>query len=298
MIEKNKLDAVFEEPCKISEVEDQTEIPGDSELIVVVCDNCHENDYSELKNMHNALICNNMDYLNSVNHLNDVQKIIVDYDSFANVQEVAFIIRTYLLLHRHADIIVKAAVYTNEMNVIQQDIDVSRVFFTDDLMHGLNTDCLIPIGKMEPVKKESKRKIINPLVLKSTGFFIIALLCYLVIFIPENKEIVHNQNMNVQLDMGNTMLLPIEKVFCDQAGCHIVIEEVTKDEAKININLYDHNKNKITVDIQEVKCQNDKCNTRYELVFRYSSDIDYYILQLEKDGLVKRVEIDNLYFER
>src|SRR5699024_135707 len=89
-------------------------------LTIIICSEEKENYYTEIRStLENVLTCSDIRYLNSVNHLDNVRSLILDYSSFTDANEVAFLIKVFELLHRKADIVIAYEEYT-EISKLQK----------------------------------------------------------------------------------------------------------------------------------------------------------------------------------
>ena len=91
--------------------------------------------------------------------------------------------------------------------------------------------------------------------------------------------------------------MPIETLYADENGGHVVIEEVSNvDNSKVKISLFDDERKPIVADEQISECPNGKCKHHHLLTFTIMDNAGFYILQIDNGNSIKNVEIDNRYF--
>lgn len=278
-------------------------------LTVIICNEESEIVYKKLRSLdNNILICSDIKYLNSVNHLDSVQEIILDYQSFTDMKEILFLIKVFKLLHQGVSVIIsydndsfdlskfkKMLVEQSDIYVIDKEL-ISKSYFNNMIPIQSAKEQIVKKRKNFNISKKLKKAILIVLVIIITAAIIVT--AYLFIMKSKQSMDVNNRNMNIQLDMETSTILPIEKVYNDSTGNHIIIEEITENmEDSLKIGLYDQNQEKVPADLQKKDCPDGKCTYHYELVFSHSDSVEYYIVQLEKNTTTKNVEIDNLYFE-
>lgn len=277
-------------------------------LTVVICNEVSEIIYDKLRTVDNhVLICSDIRYLNSVNHLDNVKEILLDYASFTDANEVAFLVHVFQLLHRNADIVIS---YNEALELLKlQKLleDVNNVYLIEQTCISESfMKYIVPLHKSKDKLSVKRKRFhcgqkIKYLIVGIISIMVIGAIVtttYFYFFSTTSNQEVYNRNMNVQLDMDTSTILPIEKVYSDDKGNHIIIEEITKEGTEnLNIGLYNQNQQKVAADLQKITCPESKCTNHYELIFSKNSEIKYYILQLEKTSVTKNIEIDQLYFE-
>lgn len=316
MINKNKVNEILnhkdEKTSHISmhenteRIEYETEIQkaGKCSLTVIICKEELSVRYNALlEGIADTLICENIRYINSVNHLDNVERIILDAESFEDKKEIAFLLNVFRLLHRHCEIIV--AVDPSQVTELKRVISSSEDIYVLD-NGNVNTESLkhvVKLYELNVYKQKKKWTIRKYIKITATVFLITAIvggicLSAYIFFNQEESDIrLYNHNMNVQLDMGEVTILPINTVYTDEKGNHIIIEEISNDKNKETIiSLFDTKHDYVVSDLKNDECPNQKCNRHYELTFS-DKDTDYYILQIENGNSVKNVEIDVRYFK-
>lgn len=315
MINKNKVNAILNSNGnkktnssyeKGTRIEYETQIQkADKRLLTVII--CKENlldRYDILREgIDNVLMCDNIKYLNSVNHLDNVERIILDTESFDDdTMEIAFLIRVFQLLHRHCEIVlsIDLSIFEKLKKVIDRCEEVyiidKKSIDVESLKHAVKLSEL----KMHETRSWNIKRYLKPIVLSMVLIFIIGMGClvaYLFISQKDASVKLHNQNMNVQLDMGEITILPINTVYSDENGNHLVIEEISNDGKKeTTISMFDSKHDYVASDIKSDECPEQKCTKHYVLTFQ-EKETDYYIVQIENGNNVKNVEIDARYFK-
>lgn len=287
-------------------IEYETEIQkaGKCSLTVIICKEELSVRYNALREgIADTLICENIRYINSVNHLDNVERIILDAESFEDKKEIAFLLNVFRLLHRHCEMIVAAD--PSQITELKRVISNSEDIYVLD-NSNVNTELLkhvVKLSELNVYKKKKKWNIRKYIKITATVFLIIAIvggicLSAYIFFNQKESDIrLYNKNMNVQLDMGENTILPINTVYSDEKGNHVIIEEISNDENKETvISLFDSKHDYIVSDLKNNECPNQKCSRHYELTFS-NQQTDYYILQIENGNSVKNVEIDARYFK-
>lgn len=316
MINKNKVNEILNhkgdkkshtginEDTERIEYETEIQKAGKCSLTVIICKEELSARYNALREgIADMLICENIRYINSVNHLDNVERIILDAESFEDKKEIAFLLNVFRLLHRHCEMIVAAdpTQITELKRVISNSEDIYALdnsnVNTESLKHAVK---LSDLNDYRQKKKWHIRKYIKFMI---TVFLITAIisgicLAAYIFFNQKESDIkLYNQNMNVQLDMGENTILPINTVYSDEKGNHVIIEEISNDKNKETvISLFDSKLDYIVSDLKNDECPNQKCSRHYELTFS-DKETDYYILQIENGTSVKNVEIDARYFK-
>lgn len=272
-------------------------------LTVIICNEQHSIDYTTLKNqLSDVLICENIKYLNSVNHLDNVERIIIDAESFnLDTKEIGFLIEVFKLLHRNCEIIL--AVFGNQINDLKNVINADDIYVLDKKhieIEALNH--LVKLWDIVELKSEKKWNIKKYMKAVSIILLSIVVISACIIsgyfLLYRQKTDIYNKNMNVQLDMGDVTILPINTVYSDNEGNHIIVEEINGgDKAETKLMLYDNNHDYVASDVQKVNCPDNKCDIHNIITFAHRG-ADYYILQIETPGnTIKNIEIDSRYFK-
>lgn len=314
MIYKNKVNAILnldgnkKTDCSHEErtsIEYETQIQqADKRLLtVIICKEHLSNRYNILREQtDNILMCDNIKYLNSVNHLDNVERIILDTESFEDTKEIAFLIRVFRLLHRHCEIVL--SVDPSILEKLKEVFDRCEEIYIIDI-ENINVESLKNAVKLSELKEHKTRrwdikKYLKPIILSMVSIFILVMGCLVAYLFINQKDVsvkLYNQNMNVQLDMGEITILPINTVYSDENGNHLVIEEISNDEKKeTTISMFDSKHDYVTSDIKIDECPEQKCTRHYVLTFQ-EKETDYYIVQIENGNNVKNVEIDARYFK-
>ena len=314
MINKNKVNAILNldgnkktdiSHEKGTRIEYETQIQqADKRLLtVIICKENLSSRYDVLREeIDNILMCDKIKYLNSVNHLDNVERIILDTESFDDTMEIAFLIRVFRLLHRHCEIIL--CIDPSILEKLKKVIDRCKEIYIID-KKSIDVESLKHAVKLSELKEhETKswniKKYLKPIVLSMVSIFIIVMGClvaYLFINQKDGSVKLHNQNMNVQLDMGEITILPINTVYSDENGNHLVIEEISNDGKKeTTISMFDSKHDYVASDIKSDECPDQKWTRHYVLTFS-EKETDYYIVQIENGNNVKNVEIDARYFK-
>lgn len=280
----------------------------DEPLTIIICSEEKENYYTEIRStLENVLTCSDIRYLNSVNHLDNVRSLILDYSSFTDANEVAFLIKVFELLHRKADIVIAYEEYTEIsklQKLIRDEKAGNRAYVI--LYKNLKSDYerhMIMLSEAKMLKQKRKLyfsgRMKKLLIILMIGILTLLFLTGGIYFYMQHnvRQTIHNRNLNVQLDMGTSTILPIDKIYADDQGCHIIVEEVNDGEEMVQIGLYDQDQRKIAADVQKTACPEEKCNSHYELIFSRNEEVKYYILQLINSQTTRNIEIDQLYFE-
>lgn len=316
MINKNKVNEILNhkgdkkshtginENTERIEYETEIQKAGKCSLTVIICKEELSIRYNALREgIPDMLICENIRYINSVNHLDYVERIILDTESFEDTKEIVFLLNVFRLLHRHCEMIIAAD--PSQITELKRVISNSEDIYVLD-NSKVNTESLKRVVKLSelndyrPKKKLNIRKYIKIMTIVFLITAIISGICLAAYMFFNQKESdikLYNQNMNVQLDMGEITILPINTVYSDEKGNHVIIEEILNDQKEeIIISLYDSKRDYIVTDLKKDDCPNQKCSRHYELTFS-DKETDYYILQIENGNSVKNIEIDARYFK-
>lgn len=274
-----------------------------TQISVIICNQENQYYYDELSlKRKDLLICSEIRYLNSINHIEGVKNILIDYSSFSDEKEIVFLMKVFSLLHRDATLIIcktskeslnKMVAILNQNN-IQNTFMLNKENLQENFEEGMSE---IEIEPLTVKSKSNKKRTITYFMITILVAFLIgvATLCVYGYF-SNNKEVLHNRNMNVQLNMESSVILPINVVYSDKIGNHIVVEENGEGESRLEATLFDENKKEIMVDIRKGNCPDNKCNHHFELIFKDNS-VDYYILQISNQTVVRNIEIDKQYFK-
>lgn len=316
MINKNKVNEILNhkgdkkshtginENTERIEYETEIQKAGKCSLTVIICKAELSVRYNTLREgIADMLICENIRYINSVNHLDNVERIILDAESFEDKKEIAFLLNVFRLLHRHCEMIIAAD--PSQVTELKRVISNSEDIYVLD-NGNVNTESLkhvVKLSELNVYKQKKKWNIKKYIKITAMVFLTITIISsgclagYILINHNKSDSKLYNQNMNVQLDMGEITILPINTVYSDKKGNHVIIEEILNDpkEATI-ISLYDSKRDYIVTDLKKDDCPNQKCSRHYELTFS-DKETDYYILQIENGNSVKNVEIDARYFK-
>lgn len=277
-------------------------------LTVIICNERSEHLYHDVKqDRSNTLLCPDVQYLNSVNHLSNVEMIILDENSFSGIEEIGFLIGMFQLLHQNAAILlVTVNVLTEEGLKLKSRLkSVERLYLIEqkDLGADLESKMILCSSLEERSSKKKrglrlnktvKRILVCLLLLFALGVAAVSAYPYLKDMV-DDKDI-YNRNMNVQLDMDNNTILPVREVYSDRTGNHIIIEELTESEG-VKIRLYDDEQKMVSIDEQKAACPNKECDIHHVLTFQHDDSIRYYIVQIENASGIRNVEIDNQYFK-
>lgn len=276
-------------------------------LTVIICNEQMEHLYLSIKQSRsNTLLCPDVQYLKSVNHLSNVEMIILDCASFSGIEEIGFLIGMFQLLHQYA-----AIVLVTENEMAAEGIKLRKILKSEDrlsLIERKDIDsnleekmiaCSSLAESSKPRKKLKLSKAVK-IILICTIFLLAAgvgtVFAYSYIQNITNDTDIYDRNMNVQLDMGKNTILPINETYSDAAGNHVIIEELTESES-VKIHIYDNEQKTVSMDEQKITCPDKECNIHHVLTFRHDEDIPYYIIQLENGSTVKNIEVDNQYFK-
>lgn len=304
-IEKNSTEK-FEDDIQ-REMNQQQVRKNKTPLTVIICSEQMEHLYLSIKQSRsNTLLCPDVQYLNSVNHLSNVKMIILDCASFSSIEEIGFLIGMFQLLHRCAVIIL-----VTENEVEAEGIELRKILKSEDRLYLIEIkdidsnleDKMIACSSLTESSKQRK-KIKLPKAVKIIficAIFLLAAGAGTVFAYPYIQDMmkdtdIYDRNMNVQLDMGKNTILPVKEAYSDAAGNHIIIEELTEAES-VKIRIYDNEQKTVSMDEQKITCPDKECDIHHVLTFRHDEDIPYYIIQIENESTVKNVEVDSQYFK-
>lgn len=275
-----------------------------SELSIILCSLETEHYFKPYSDeFGNVLTCNDIRYLNSINHLDNVKTILIDCSIFEDMKEIAFLCRVFQLLHRNVRMILCCERDYRILSLKRNLHSTNNVYviYRDEIHKGVFSYMM----SIDEFKEAKIKKRISWLAVLKAVFMIIlivsvigaGILTYFSLIGNENNTI-HNRNMNVQIDMSNSTIFPISTVYGDDSGNHIIIEELTEsDTSTVSISLYDDEQKKVAADVQKISCPSQQCQFHHELIFGKDDSIDYYILQIEDSMQTKNIEIDKVYFE-
>lgn len=304
-IEKNSTEK-FEDDIQ-REMNQQQGRKNKTPLTVIICSEQMEHFYLSIKqNRSNTLLCPDVQYLNSVNHLSNVEMIILDCASFSSIEEIGFLIGMFQLLHRYADILL-----VTENEIEAEGIELRKILKSEERLYLIERkdldsnleEKMVDYSSLTESSKQRKKlkipkaaKIIFICITLLLAVSISAVFAYPYIQNMIMDMDIYDRNMNVQLDMGKNTILPVKEVYSDAAGNHIIIEELTEAES-VNIRIYDNEQKTVSMDEQKITCPDKECNIHHVLTFRHDEDIPYYIVQIENESTVKNIEVDSQYFK-